>query len=73
MVLKSKKLACMVQASLFLWVNNRNVTYKLRNFYVTFCFFRNRSLQVEVLFRLALGILREPKPHPRQILQSEFV
>ena len=63
----------MVQASLFLWLNNRNVTYKLRNFYVTFCFFKNRSLQVEVRLRLVLGILRVLKPRPRQILQSGSV
>ena len=62
-----------MQASLFFWLNNRNVTYKLRNFYVTFCFFRNTSLQVGVLLRSTLDILREPKPRLTQILQSESV
>ena len=54
-------------------LNNRNVTYKLRNFYVTFCFFRNTSLQVGVLLRLVLGISQEPAIHLTQTLQSECV
>lgn len=54
-------------------LKNRNVTYKLRNFYVTFCFFRNTSLQVQVLLRLVLGIPQEPAIHLTQTLQSECV
>ena len=54
-------------------LNNRNVTYKLRNLYVTFCFFRNTSLQVQVLLRLVLGILQVLKPHLTQTPQSGCV